>query len=184
MKWWDRYILRRRVRVDGERNKVFFGKDVETDLSISIRGNGNEVLIGARTRIKGIIDIRGDHHTVTIGEDGNLRGVIITCREGCGVRIGNDMLASDQVRIRTSDSHSIIDLSTGERTNHANPVTIGDHVWIARGVTVSKGVSLPNDCIVAAQSFVSRSFGEEHILVGGAPARILKTGVTWDKRLR
>jgi acetyltransferase-like isoleucine patch superfamily enzyme len=183
MRLWDRYILGRRVSVSGERNKVHFGDGVKTDLTISIRGNGNEVRIGARTRIKGTIDIKGDGHSVLIGADGNLRGVTITCREGCGVTIGDGILTSTDVRIRTSDSHSIFDMATGERTNPARPVTIGDHVWLARGVTISKA-TIPSNCIVAAQSFVNAAFDEEHTLIGGAPARILRSGVAWTKELK
>jgi acetyltransferase-like isoleucine patch superfamily enzyme len=185
MGWWDSYILRRRVRVDGDGNKVHFGEGVRTqNLRISIQGSGNKILIGARTVIRGSINISGDNHTVTVGEDGLLRGVAIICREGCGLRIGNGVLTSTKVSIRTSDSHSIFDLSTGERTNPGRPVMIGDHVWIAREVSIGKGVSIPNDCIIAARSFVTKSFEEEHILIGGMPARILKTGVTWAKELK
>lgn len=185
MGWWDGYILRRRVRVDGDRNKVHFGEGVRTqNLRISIQGSGNKVLIGARTLIRGSISIRGDNHTVDIGEDSLLRGVAIICREGCGVRIGSDVLISTEVSIRTSDSHSIFDRSTGDRENPGKPVTIGDHVWVAQDVSIGKGVSIPNDCVIAARSFVTKSFEEEHILIGGMPARVLKTGVTWTKELK
>jgi len=171
--------------VDGDRNEVHFGNGVRArNLRISIRGSGNRVLIGARTQIRGSISIKGDNHTVTIGENGILRGVAILCREGCGVRIGNGILTSTEVIIRTSDSHSIFDLATGERSNPAGPVIIGDQVWIARDVSIGKGVSIPSDCIIAARSIVTKSFEEEHILIGGTPAKVLKTGVTWTKELR
>jgi len=94
------------------------------------------------------------------------------------------VLASTGIHIRTTDNHSIFDLATGERTNFAKPVTVGDNVWLARNVMLAKGAGIPDNSVVAAMSFVSRQFTEKNTLIGGVPARVLKSGIAWARERR
>jgi acetyltransferase-like isoleucine patch superfamily enzyme len=54
------------------------------------------------------------------------------------------------------------------------PVTIGNHVWIGAGSIIMPGVTLGDYCVVAANSYVSKSF-ESFTIIGGNPAKVIRT---------
>jgi acetyltransferase-like isoleucine patch superfamily enzyme len=88
---------------------------------------------------------------------------------------------SYEIVIRTTDAHSVLDLETRERINKAESISIGNHVWLGAEVMITKGVSLPDDCIVGARSICNRSVDEPHTVIAGIPAKVVKRGVTWDR---
>lgn len=47
------------------------------------------------------------------------------------------------------------------------PIKIGNHVWLGAYVKVGKGVCLPDDCVVAQSSLVTKQFNSPHTLIGG-----------------
>ncbi|MEG1421425.1 MAG: DapH/DapD/GlmU-related protein [Citrobacter sp.] len=57
--------------------------------------------------------------------------------------------------------------------NHSSRPTIGDNVIIASGAKVIGGISIGNNVTIAANSVVLHSC-EDHCVIGGMPARILK----------
>lgn len=172
--------------------------------SVEIRkGSGNRIEIGKGARFKGTISMIGDNNVIRIGEGCHFRGRIvvnsgtnqivsfgnhstsvdlyIVCSENCDVTIGEWCMFSRAVEVRTSDSHSVIERASGERLNHPGSIVIGDHVWVGVGAIINKGVRLPEDCIVGAQSFVNRCFDESGIMLAGAPADIVRRGITWSR---
>lgn len=95
--------------------------------------------------------------------------------------IGKDCMFSNHIIIRTSDSHPIIDVKTGERTNPAKNVIIGEHVWIAPGSEIMKGALIEDDVIIGSQTMVSHHI-PSHCLAVGRPAKIVKENVTWSRK--
>jgi len=61
-------------------------------------------------------------------------------------------------------------------------IEIGNHVWIGCGATILAGARIPDDCVIAARSVVTRPFEERGLLIGGNPARVLRRGVNWSGR--
>ena len=55
------------------------------------------------------------------------------------------------------------------------PVTIGSNVWIGARVTILAGVSIADGTVVAAGSVVTKPIGEPDTIVGGIPARRIKS---------
>ncbi|WP_192815596.1 DapH/DapD/GlmU-related protein [Methylocystis sp. ATCC 49242] len=88
---------------------------------------------------------------------------------------------SGNVFADVSDMHSIISLDTGKRINPPAPIVIEDHVWIARNVTIAKGVKIGANCVIGAGSVVTKDI-EANCVAAGVPARILRRGITWDRR--
>jgi len=54
-------------------------------------------------------------------------------------------------------------------------IKIGEKCWIGMNSVILPGVHLGNHTIVAAGSVVTKSFPEGKVVVGGVPAKILKT---------
>lgn len=69
-----------------------------------------------------------------------------------------------------------------ENLNPNADIEIGNHVWIAQGVSILKGAKIPSNCIVGAKSLVNKKFEEVNCIIAGIPAKIIKRGVNWDRR--
>ena len=86
---------------------------------------------------------------------------------------------SSGIVIRTGDSHSIINVDNNEKINPEQYVVIDNHVWIAQNVTVLKGSHIAHDSVVGCGAIVSNCF-EPNSLIGGIPAKTVKTNITWN----
>ncbi len=93
-----------------------------------------------------------------------------------GLQVGDDFLISWGCEFVDEDFHQIEYAGRKERDPR---IVIGDHVWIGANVKVLKGSRIPNGCVVAAGSVVTRAFDQENCLIGGSPARVLRESITW-----
>jgi acetyltransferase-like isoleucine patch superfamily enzyme len=82
------------------------------------------------------------------------------------------------VTIVTTDGHAIWHNST--KSIMEAPIKIGNHVWLGAYVKVGKGVCLPDDCVVAQSSLVTKQFNSPHTLIGGVPAKEISKDITWN----
>jgi acetyltransferase-like isoleucine patch superfamily enzyme len=115
-----------------------------------------------------------------IGAKTSMTGATLQAKEGKRLEFGRDCMVGHGVEVANSDSHSLIDANSGERTNSARDVVIGSHVWIAAGATVAKGVRIGQGAVVAAGSRVLRDVPEQ-TLVAGCPATVRRTDVRWAR---
>ncbi|MCI5123082.1 MAG: 4Fe-4S dicluster domain-containing protein [Candidatus Electrothrix sp. AR5] len=90
----------------------------------------------------------------------------ITLGDGC--RIARDVV------IRDYDGHTI----DSPDYKIAKPITIENHVWIGHRAMIQKGVTIGEGAIVAAGAVVTKDVPPRAI-VGGCPAKVIKTNVTW-----
>lgn len=97
-----------------------------------------------------------------------------------GIFIGHDCMFSTNLFMRTSDSHSIYEYAGGNRINYDQSISIGDHVWIGRQVSVGKGAQIEDDAVIGQCSFVSGKVNSSAIYAG-VPAKKIKDNVTWDR---
>ena len=104
---------------------------------------------------------------------------VIDCFDS--ISIGHHVVISERVVLRDSDNHSIYEAidTTLDNSPKTAPIVIEDHVWIGMNVTVLKGVTIGEGAIVAAGSVVNKDV-PPHCLVGGVPARVIKTNVSWS----
>lgn len=95
------------------------------------------------------------------------------------VRIGDDCLFASKVFVSDTSHGSYGNGGSSpasrpvDRPLVANPVVIGDRVWLGENVVVLSGVSIGNGCIVGANAVVCDSLPENCVAVG-APARPIK----------
>lgn len=97
------------------------------------------------------------------------RNNIIDCIGG--ITIGSNVRFGPSVMIATMH-HARVGEAIGSSEVTKEPVTIGDNVWIGNGVTILPGVSVANNCIIAAGSVVTKSIPEGST-VAGVPAKII-----------
>ena len=57
---------------------------------------------------------------------------------------------------------------------HPAPIHIGKRVWIGANATVTSGVTIGDNAVVAAGAVVNRDV-PANTIVGGVPAKIIKT---------
>lgn len=95
------------------------------------------------------------------------------------ISIGDDNMYGWDVQFNTSDGHHVIE--NGIEKPMEGDITIGNHVWIASHCLVGKGSFVPDGCVVAQRSLVTKVFDKPNCLIGGMPAKILKEGYTWKE---
>ncbi|MGG4167063.1 hypothetical protein ABEW00_06220 [Rossellomorea vietnamensis] len=170
------------VNIVGSNNKIIVGEGTSVKkLQIEIKGDNNLVKIGKRCSVVGKIVINGKSQTVSIGDKTTFGNATLLSRDGQDITIGEDCLFSTAIKIRTSDSHPIIDVDTKEKINNPGHVHIGDHVWVGAEVVILKGSYIPSDSIIGASSVVTKKFTEEHTVIAGFPAQVIKRGTSWER---
>ncbi len=122
------------------------------------------------------IQVSSANSCVNIGKNNFIRGVFIVLSDkaGLSVNIGDNCLIASNVRLQTTDFHTVIDASTKKLLNPPSDINIGNHCWLCEDVTITKGVTLPDETIVAAKGYVTRSFSKTNTIIGGIPAKIIK----------
>lgn len=153
------------------------------NLQILFSGSMNSVDIGADCNLRGAIHLRQKQSAVEVGDGTTFVNANLFAMEGRRIKIGHGCMFSSGIYIRTSDEHPIFDLSTSERLNQASDVVIGNTVWLGEGTTVGKGCSVADGCVVGARSYVSKRLGRVNSIYAGSPARLIREGVRWDRKL-
>jgi len=154
-----------------------FGFTHPHDVSLlNVRGrlnfNGAGYCVGRGCRF----DI-GENAVMNVGAGHVSPGTIFVIEHG--LDIGEHTVISWNCQFLDEDYHSI---DYDGRVPKSPEIRIGDHVWIGCNCTILKGVSIPNGCVVAANSVVTKQFDEENALIAGNPARIIKRDVRWGSR--
>lgn len=173
------------VRIaEGTGNRITLWHKADFKGSITIHGSDNTVMLGAGSRFRGSIRVVGNGQKVIFGEQSTANDVYILCDEGENVIIGRHCMFSRKIEIRTTDSHSIVSLETGERVNKPASILIGDHVWVGLGAVINKGAQIADDNVIGAMAFVSGTFEESGTIIAGVPAKVVRRGVTWHRARR
>jgi acetyltransferase-like isoleucine patch superfamily enzyme len=177
-------------------------------MQIELRGkaSSNIVVLGDESQAAGKVTILGDrnifvsaganpyHFNLTAyvcGNDGAMffgsgctsNGVTAwTHGDKTIIAFGEDCMLSHGVIVRTSDDHSIIDLSTGHQLNQPESVVVEPHVWLCPEVHVLKGSRIGFGSIIGERSLVTSKIGR-CVLAAGIPARAIPENVSWDRPL-
>ena len=206
----SRYILKIpfnwcKKKIVGQDNSVDFSSSIVWKSSINIEGSNNKILLKGSKLIQNLsIKIIGDNNLISIGENCWLKNSVIwiegngnICQLGKGttiesaelflteqnttIEIGEDCMLSDSIVFRTGDSHSILDIDTGERINNPGDIFISNHVWIGQGVTVLKNTFIGSGSVIGTRSVVNKRFEDENIIIAGVPSRKVKSNVKWTR---
>jgi len=95
-----------------------------------------------------------------------------TVLDEANVRIGDDCFIGPNVSIYTA-CHSTDPVERNSRREWAEPVTIGNNVWLGGSVTILPGVTIGDNCTIGAGSVVTKDIPSNSVAVGN-PARVIK----------
>ena len=106
----------------------------------------------------------------------------ISINHGCyfsclgGVTIGDHVSIGHNTSIMSTE-HSYADLIIPIKCQSITkaPVVIKDNVWIGANVTILAGVSIAKGTVVAAGAVVAKNIVEECTIIGGVPAKFIKS---------
>ena len=88
------------------------------------------------------------------------------------VTIGDDCFIGPNVSIYTA-CHSTDPTERNSRREWAEPVTIGNNVWIGGSVTILPGVTIGDNVTIGAGAVVTKDV-PANVVVAGNPARVIK----------
>lgn len=131
---------------------------VEVEEAFSVRDNAYVLVRGG-----GVLHLGGGYI--------NSNAQIVCAKS---ITIGKGVAIGDGVLIRDTDDHDLC--YDGYRKSA--PVVIGDHVWIGQRATILKGVTIGDGAVIAAGAVVTKDV-PANTVVGGVPARVLKSNVKW-----
>jgi carbonic anhydrase/acetyltransferase-like protein (isoleucine patch superfamily) len=194
------------INDEGRDNKVIVSPDVAAASSgqIVLRGNGNRLHVAAGCSLIDASIELGDGSSLFVAENCRLarlevfaarRGTVsigagcaftwhsrLMLHEPATITLGRDCLIGSNTLFTVSDMHSVIDIATGRRVNAAADIVVYDHVWIGLNVVLLKGVVIGRDSVIGVNAVVTQEIPERS-LAAGAPARVIRGGITWSKDL-
>lgn len=158
-------------------SNISLGENVVIDPTTSI----NNVKIADNVKIAKLCSIYGsEKNQLEIGQSSYVGMFSILNGFSRKLTIGKHVSIAQNVNIMTDsgpnaseEMQKIFPLISGE-------VQIGDHSWIGANVVIMPGVQLGKFCVVAANSFVNKSF-PDYSMIGGNPAKLIKTLLSSDE---
>lgn len=163
---------------------IFVGADaVLENVHIACHAELTIINIGYCSRINGLFaHVYGRIGAVVLGPGTTSESGCNFCIQGNSYSLtGDDVMLSTNVFIRTSDSHGIYN-QAGELINNPRPVILHPHVWISRAALLNKGTEVGANTIVGQGSVTAGSF-RSGCIYAGAPATMVRSGITWDRRM-
>lgn len=94
------------------------------------------------------------------------------------VFLGTNTEISWNSQIADSDFHFVKNIETGKVRKRTAPISIGDNVWIGNHVSIAKGVTIADGCICGQNSFINKSCTEPNTILVGCPAVQKNSGYT------
>ena len=178
----------RRIFILGDNNQITIGKGCKlTNISFFISGNNNRIYISENcSGIDVEFHIEQNNNEIFIGKNTTMHGrgtrtVHFALDEGTKIVVGEDCMFSNDIQIRSSDSHSIVDLQ-GKRLNSAKDIVIGNHCWIGLRSMLLKGTEIADNTMVAGGSICTKKYNEKNVILAGNPAKVVKKNINWDRK--
>jgi len=192
---WSRLIMKCRGRLSGIRQSPFIGSRVTIKARSNFRvGNGvsigkgctidalstdgvlfgNNVSVGPGTRIECTGNLQHIGKGLKAGDNVGLGSDNFY---GCagGIEIGDDTIIGNFVSFH-AENHVFSDLQTPIRLQgvHHQGISIGKNCWIGAKCTILDGVTLEDNCILAAGALAIAGRYEKNGIYGGVPAKLIK----------
>jgi acetyltransferase-like isoleucine patch superfamily enzyme len=85
-------------------------------------------------------------------------------------------------QIMDSNFHQIINLETGKKEPKVLPIQIGNYNWVGNRTSIMQNTTTSDFCIIASNSLCNKDYSSlgKNILIGGIPAKYLKSNISRD----
>ncbi|TKC12217.1 sugar O-acetyltransferase [Pedobacter polaris] len=117
-------------------------------------------------------------YNIEIGHNfyANFNLVILDCAK---VSIGNNVFIAPNVAIYTA-GHPIHPHLRNQEYEWAQPITIGDNVWIGGNVVINAGIKIGNNVVIGSGSVVTKDIPDNTLAVGN-PCKVIREITEEDK---
>lgn len=162
-------------------------------LSVSIAGNNCFVIIDEGVYVGSRLDINAgiihpnfgkvENTHIYIGKMTSFESaVLMAANANSSIEIGERCMFSYNINIYNTDMHPLFNSIDKKIINKVGKLKIGDHVWGGYNATVLKNTIIHDNCVIGWGSVVSSKYGNatSGCIIAGNPAKIVKTGITWD----
>lgn len=168
------------TRGDSQTVNIFSGGVIDV-CDFVLRGCGTIIEIGNNVNIHHTqFWVEDDNNSIIIGNGVTMEGGhIAVTGHNKKIVIGDDCMISNNVTIRTGDSHAI--LQDEIKINEEADVIIGKHVWIGNGATILKGVHIEDGAVIGSGSIVTTDV-EANTIYAGNPVRKVKSNILWTRK--
>ncbi|MDO4248572.1 MAG: sugar O-acetyltransferase [Neisseria sp.] len=102
-----------------------------------------------------------------------------TILDAGGVKIGNNVLLAPNVGLYTV-GHPLDAGLRNQAWEDAKPITIGNNVWIGAHSIILGGVSIGDDCVIAAGSLVTKDIAAGSLAMG-SPCKVVRSITEADR---
>lgn len=178
-------LIHSRISICGNNNRIYIASDcVLRNVELHIRGDNHIIEFGVGCKVYewGSFWCEGEGNRIAIGNRTTIRSAHLCAQEtNTSIIIGDSCMLSNNIEIRTSDSHPYYDIQTGNRLNIASSVNIGNHVWICAKVAILKGANIGDNSIIGYASVLSSNVSNNSLAVG-KPAKVVRENIYWDSK--
>ena len=141
-------------------------------------GEKGQVIFHGKANFSEGCSLRCDYGRISFGNEFSAnKNCCINCE--LDMEFGDKVLFGWNVTVRDTDGHAVFE--NQERKISQKRVRVGNHVWVCSYSDLLKGSAIGNDCVVAWRSCVLNSIAQNNVLIGGSPAKVLRTNIDWEK---
>lgn len=180
-----RFLTKIKCDIRGKNNKIIIKSKIKnlSKLFIQMIGDNNIIFIASQCIFYENVRLRTDMGGQILIKSGtSINSGTIHALENSKVIIGRNCMISDEIDIRSSDGHWIYkENNKHNRINNPSDVYIGNHVWIGKRVQCLKNTQIPDNCVIGANSLITKKFDESNVVIAGHPAKIINRGINWKK---
>ena len=160
---------------------ICFGKNVTIEKHTVLDGYSiHKIVLGNFVKIGAYSNLNTTSHLSKYGvglQMGNNSAIGDFTHFGAagGITIGNDVIMGSYISFH-SENHNFNDTSKLIREQGVTHkgISLGNNIWVGAKVTFLDGCIVGNNCVVAAGAVVNGVF-PNNVVLGGVPAKILKT---------
>lgn len=163
------------------KQNIVFGKNVTIEKHTTIDGFASQKIeIGDGSRIGAYSLITCTSHMSKYGKgikigSNTAIGQFSEFGAAGGIQIGNDVIMGSYISFH-SENHNFNDTTKliREQGVTSKGIKLGNNIWVGAKVTFLDGCVVGNNSVVAAGAVVSGIF-PDNVIIGGVPAKIIKT---------
>lgn len=164
---------------------IGFGQPYEMN---TVHNGIAEIMLAGKLICNGHVQFGKDYFIYVkknaILEMGNMSSIASSGKIICtnSVTFGNYARIGSESQVIDTNFHQMIDVLTNKKLEISAPIKMGDYNFISNRVTILSKSITPNYCTIASNSLCTKDYSTlgENILIGGVPAKLLKTNISRD----